>query len=175
MHHAAYTFSARTFFANGLHAWTLRTKAPRTRPPATTGPGKALTATAAVALWLGGAAPALSQQPSFDCAASHAPDELAICSNFALAQLDRQLSDMYAAARERLDASRQAELKDSQRAWLRERSVCGRDVKCITRLYQQRIPEVSALAVPAPPETEPIQGAHSEQGEEIQQQPGPRQ
>ncbi len=145
MHHAAYPFFARRFFAEAVY----RALAP---------------VAIVVVLWLGGAAPALSQQPSFDCAASHAPDEVAICSNFALAQLDRQLNDMYNAARERLGPDRQEELRDSQRAWLRERSACGRDVKCITRLYQRRIPELSTVAAPEP--TEPIHGANSGHGEE---------
>src|SRR5262249_38123302 len=85
-------------------------------------------------------------------------DEVAICGNFALAQLDRQLNDLYVAARGRLDPGQQLALRDSQRNWLRQRAACGRDVSCITRLYQERIPHMSALVVrPAVPSTPPPQ------------------
>jgi uncharacterized protein len=107
----------------------------------------ALLALSLLAVSLGGAGPALSQQPGFDCATDHNPDEVTICGNFALAQLDRQLTDLYAAARVRLDASQQIALRDKQRAWIRQRAACGRDASCITRLYQERIPQLSALIV----------------------------
>lgn len=68
------------------------------------------------------AGPALSQQPSFDCASNRGVDEVTICGNFALAQLDRQLNDLYVAARERLDSGQQLALRDSQRNWLRQRA-----------------------------------------------------
>jgi uncharacterized protein YecT (DUF1311 family) len=117
------------------------------------------------ALSLSVAGPALAQQPGFDCVTNRAPDEVTICSNFALAQLDRQLTDLYAAARERLDASQQVALRDKQRLWLRQRAACGRDVGCMTRLYQERIPQLSALIVrldtpsaPVQPPTVPPQG-----------------
>jgi uncharacterized protein len=102
------------------------------------------------------AGPAQSQQPSFNCATDHGPDEVTICSNFALAQLDRQLNDLYVAVRDRLDLTQQQALRDTQRFWLRQRAACGRDVSCITRLYQQRIPQLSALAAapsPTPSQT----------------------
>jgi uncharacterized protein len=102
------------------------------------------------------AGPALSQQPSFNCATDHGVDEVTICGNFALAQLDRQLNDLYVAARERLDAGQQSALRETQRLWLRQRAACGRDVGCITRLYQERIPRLSAIAVaPSAPATPP--------------------
>jgi uncharacterized protein len=94
------------------------------------------------------AGPAQSQQPSFNCATDRAPDEVTICSNYALAELDRRLSDLYTAARERLDVSQQLALRDSQLAWLRQRAGCGSDAGCITRLYQHRILQLSEIAVP---------------------------
>jgi uncharacterized protein len=109
-----------------------------------------------LALPLGFSGPALSQQPSFDCATDHGADEVTICGNYALAQLDRQLADLYTAVRGRLDASQQAALRDSQRVWIRQRAACGRDANCIARVYQERIPQLSGLLVrPAPPQPAP--------------------
>jgi uncharacterized protein len=116
---------------------------------------KACGALALLALSLAG--PALSQQPGFDCATNRAPDEVTICGNFALAQLDRQLTDLYAAARERLDASQQVALRDKQRLWLHQRAACGRDAGCMTRLYQERIPQLSALIVQLDKPSAPVQ------------------
>jgi uncharacterized protein YecT (DUF1311 family) len=99
-----------------------------------------------LALSLCPAGPALSQQPSFNCAADRHPDEVTICGSLALAGLDRRMNDLYFAARERLDLVQQSTLQNSQRYWLRQRAACERDANCISRLYQQRILELSALA-----------------------------
>jgi uncharacterized protein YecT (DUF1311 family) len=85
---------------------------------------------------------------SFKCATDRHPDEVTICGNSALATLDRRMSDLYFIARQRLDPTQQPVLQNSQRAWLRQRAACERDADCISRLYQQRIQELSALAAP---------------------------
>jgi len=105
------------------------------------------------ALWLCSAPDALSQ-PSFNCVTDRAPDEVTICGNTALSQLDRQLGNLYGAVREGLDPSQQQALRDAQRIWLRQRSACGRDASCIARLYQERISQLrTMIAGPATPAT----------------------
>jgi uncharacterized protein YecT (DUF1311 family) len=92
---------------------------------------------------------AMAEYPtSFNCATDRHLDEVTICGNAALATLDRRMSDLYFIARGRLDPTQQPALQNSQRIWLRQRAVCGRDADCISRLYQQRIQELSALARP---------------------------
>jgi uncharacterized protein len=93
----------------------------------------------------------LGQTPSFDCATNRAPDEITICGNSHLAQLDRQLGDLYVALRAGLDPDKQLALRDVQRSWLRQRATCGRDASCIAHLYQLRISQLSAPLRPAPP------------------------
>jgi len=114
-----------------------------------------------LALWLCSAPNALSQ-PSFNCVTDRAPDEVTICGNTALSQLDRQLGNLYGAVREGLDPNQQQALRDTQRIWLRQRSACGRDASCIARLYQERISQLRTMiagpttpATPAAPATPP--------------------
>ncbi len=91
-------------------------------------------------------APDHTHAASFDCGVARTPVERAICSNPSLGALDSQLADLYRAVRE-------AE-RDSQRAWLRQRNECGGDVACLTRQYNERIAQLRALTVPAPPESQ---------------------
>ena len=101
-------------------------------------------------------APEALSQPSFNCATNRAPDEVTICGNIALSQLDRQLGDLYGAVREGLDLNQQQGLRDVQRNWLRQRTACGSDASCIARLYQQRISQLrTILAGPPAPVTPP--------------------
>jgi uncharacterized protein len=104
-----------------------------------------------LALSLGVAAPALSQQQGVDCATDRNPDEVAVCSSSLLLQLDRQLNGIYASLREQLDGNQQIILRDSQRYWMRQRAACGSDTNCIYRLYQERIQRLNAVVVRAPP------------------------
>jgi uncharacterized protein len=91
------------------------------------------------------ATPALSQQPSFNCATNRAPDEVTICGSSVLSHLDLELSALYAAARRDLDSPQQSILRESQRYWLRQRASCGDSEGCISSLYRQRIQQLIAL------------------------------
>jgi uncharacterized protein len=88
--------------------------------------------------------PSPPAQPSFDCARKSAPDEITICGDAALARLDGLAGALYAAAGERLDDSQKAALRDSQRAWMRQRAACGSNAGCIETLYSERIPQLQA-------------------------------
>ena len=66
-----------------------------------------------------------AQGPSFNCVTDTRPDERTVCASAALSQLDRQLSTLYFAVRDGLDAGQQAVLRDGQRNWIRERQSCG--------------------------------------------------
>jgi uncharacterized protein len=113
---------------------------------------KIVVALLALGLFLAGAPEeAFSQQPSFNCATNRAPDEVTICGSVALSQMDRQLSDLYFTLRDGLAVSQQLALRDSQRGWLRLRAACGFDANCISRLYQQRIPQFRAILAGPPP------------------------
>jgi len=103
-----------------------------------------------LALLIGVAAPALSQQQGINCTTDRNPDEIAVCSSALLLQLDRRLNGTYASLREQLDGNQRIILRDSQRYWMRQRAACGGDTNCIYRRYQERIQQLNAVVVRAP-------------------------
>lgn len=76
---------------------------------------------------------------SFDCAKAGSATEKAICSDIALARLDRELTDSYTVALSFTDDAGKAAIKDAQRRWIAERNACGSDIGCLTSAYQARI------------------------------------
>jgi hypothetical protein len=82
--------------------------------------------------------------PSFDCATHHGADEIAICRSGRLAELDRQLDALYLSVRKRLSQGKQLELRDQQRAWLKQRTVCGGQEACLSAVYESRIAALRA-------------------------------
>ncbi len=82
--------------------------------------------------------------PSFDCARAVRPDERAICSNGLLAELDMMITTLYRMLWhyiENYDGAMGvlAQLRDSQRAFLKRRAACGDDIRCIERVQRKRI------------------------------------
>lgn len=77
--------------------------------------------------------------PSFDCAKAGTAPERAICSDIALARLDRALTGAYS---RRLNVSigdDASAIKKAQRAWLKGRNGCGGDVSCLSSAYDERL------------------------------------
>jgi len=90
---------------------------------------------------------ALAQaKPSFDCSQKLTSSvEQRICRDPRLAELDRQLADVYAAARARATEADKHSLTDSQRGWVKGRNDCwkGADVPpCVAAAYRDRISEL---------------------------------
>jgi uncharacterized protein len=88
---------------------------------------------------------AQAQQPSFNCSRSTSIDEVAICSNATLSQLDRQLQSLYLGVVAGLDQRDVILLRDTQRFWLVKRGTCGQNTGCIAALYRARIPQLQEL------------------------------
>ena len=76
---------------------------------------------------------------SFDCAKAGSATEKAICSDIALARLDRTLADQYTVALSFTDDAGKAKVREDQRKWIAERNACAGDVGCLTSQYQARI------------------------------------
>jgi uncharacterized protein len=90
---------------------------------------------------------AATDAPSFPCDAV-APDSIAatICRNPALAALDRQMADVYAAAEKKKPS---ASLAAEQRGWVKGRDDCWKAkaderVACVRDAYRLRIAELQA-------------------------------
>ena len=86
---------------------------------------------------------------SFNCAKAGTPDEIAICNDPWLGQLDEEMSSIfYSLMNELVRAdpqgyrSQQADLKAEQREWLRRRGTCYADAACIGSSYSKRIEEL---------------------------------
>ncbi|MEM8688963.1 MAG: lysozyme inhibitor LprI family protein [Pseudomonadota bacterium] len=99
-----------------------------------------LKASAAAILAVMLATMAVAQEaPSFDCKKASAPDEKAICENFTVAWLDRQLDRARKDALARADGQTSGALRADQSAWLASRRDCGSDVPCLTERYVLRL------------------------------------
>ena len=98
---------------------------------------RVLAALATIA-FLGASAPAGAA--SFDCGKAAAPDEIAICANPALSDLDVKMATLYGVRMQipMLMGSKGA-AKDEQTSWLQQRSSCGGNVQCLKKSYQARI------------------------------------
>jgi uncharacterized protein len=89
-------------------------------------------------------------KPSFDCAkARPGSSEALICADPALAALDRQLADVYAAARKKAANEKPPVLQAEQRGWVKGRDDCwkaqqGGQAACIRGAYVDRIVELQA-------------------------------
>jgi uncharacterized protein YecT (DUF1311 family) len=84
---------------------------------------------------------------SFDCAKAASAIEKAVCTDAALARLDRQVAEAYARKRES-DFNPKARLAalEEQRAWLKARnqSCATADAVCLSKSYQRRMTALQA-------------------------------
>lgn len=81
-----------------------------------------------------------AQAASFDCAKAKAPQEILICFDYRLSDLDSRLAWTYAEALKQTKDS--VALKQSQKDWLAKREQC-KDAKCIMHTYIDRIAALS--------------------------------
>lgn len=77
-------------------------------------------------------------ETSFDCSKATGWAEQQICSSESLAGSDRQLATLYSSALSRAMAPDKADLRASQRSWLKGRNGCA-DVTCIEQAFSERI------------------------------------
>jgi uncharacterized protein len=82
---------------------------------------------------------------SFNCRYAKSPDEILICHNSRLAQLDEQMSSIFFSVRNSVSAAQHASLDAGQHSWLRARMSCGRDAECIAAAYIERIAQLTSL------------------------------
>ncbi len=81
---------------------------------------------------------------SYDCRKAVTPDEVAVCSNTLLGELDDVQADLYRRLRHytmNFDNAMglQAQLRNEARAFLRRRAACGADPVCLEKVYRTRI------------------------------------
>ena len=96
-------------------------------------------------LLIGGSA--LAQGPAYDCGAARGIIETLICQEPALAALDRQMAEVYAAAERRASDEFPSVLKPEQRGWVKGRNECWKSEDrsaCVSESYRLRIAELQA-------------------------------
>jgi uncharacterized protein len=80
-----------------------------------------------------------ARSASFDCAKAHAPDEVAVCGDRDLSELDVEMAALWFAwSRVPMAMGSNAEWRDGADAFLKERAHCG-DAACLRRTYEARI------------------------------------
>jgi uncharacterized protein len=98
--------------------------------------------------------PSLLPAQSFDCRDARRADEVAICENPDLAELDMQMSRIYFSSLNRLNIRDRDQLRHEQIEWLGDRQDCGSDVDCLRRIYRERINELENEDSPMAPSQE---------------------
>ncbi len=88
-----------------------------------------------------------AQAASFDCRKARTADEVAVCSDPLLSELDDIMADFYRRLRhytQNFDNAMglQAQLVDEARDFLRRRADCGDDRTCLEQTYRTRILEL---------------------------------
>jgi uncharacterized protein len=86
--------------------------------------------------------PLTSQAASFDCKKASTEVEQAICADPELSRLDEQLSKVY---KQEIQKGPKAQVQAAQRAWLKERGVCGADTYFLASMYNKRIAQLQGV------------------------------
>lgn len=81
---------------------------------------------------------------SFDCSQARAPDEMAICNDRELNDMDVRMATLLDVAKGFVLMGERGALQDDQRSWLADRRRCEADVACLRRSYRKRIGELDA-------------------------------
>lgn len=87
----------------------------------------------------------LGAAPSFNCVENTGVAEQTICGNANLARLDVSLSQMFFTLKGRMASNQGIWLRNSQRAWIKQRDSCRSDSACIEEAYRTRISELQRL------------------------------
>ena len=88
-----------------------------------------------------------AEAASFDCRKVRTPDEVAVCADPLLSELDEIMADFYRRLRrytQNFDNAMglQAQLVDEARDFLRRRADCGANTACLEQAYRTRILEL---------------------------------
>jgi uncharacterized protein len=86
-----------------------------------------------------------AEAASFDCSKAEAPDEVAVCGNAQLSELDTEMGALwFTYQRIPFLMGANAARKEDAEAFLQERKACGGDEACIRKAYEERISGLEA-------------------------------
>jgi uncharacterized protein len=84
----------------------------------------------------------LEPAAAFNCNTARTPTERTICAHNHLQVLDAQMEGCYFATYNSLRGKLRREFRNAQRGWLNYRNSCGRNVGCLTGVYEERVEEL---------------------------------
>lgn len=76
---------------------------------------------------------------SFDCNKAAAMDELAVCNDRELSELDVKMATWFEAITGLVPMGTRGAIQDEQLAWLKQRAACNSDRRCLRNSYLSRI------------------------------------
>ena len=82
--------------------------------------------------------------PGVNCTGTGTRDEIKICANPKLSDLDWRLYGVYQALSKRLERDQRAKLASEESAWVKQRGECQSDEHCIATAYKSRIDQLQA-------------------------------
>ncbi len=94
---------------------------------------------------LGALAAPAAGAASFDCGKARLSDEIAICADRSLNDKDVELATKYKLLSGLFAMGVRGTMQDEQRAWLRQRRQCGRNVECLKQRYNERLGELDRV------------------------------
>lgn len=91
---------------------------------------------------------------SFDCkpyVEKRSCPEAVVCGNSELSALDDKLALSYQSVFKRLSVRSQEKFQGEQRGWIAERNKCGCDTACLSKIYQERVTDLTSYEAPTGP------------------------
>ena len=102
-----------------------------------------LAVAAGIALLTAIALPSSARAASFDCSRATRADEIAVCRNPRLSEMDSEMGGLwFAYSRVPMLMGGNGARMDAAQAFLARRAACGRNVACLDAVYRARIEEL---------------------------------
>jgi uncharacterized protein len=80
-----------------------------------------------------------------NCAKANTAADVRICKTYSLGQAEARMATLYGIATGLVAMGQRGDIGDAQIQWLKTRESCGADVACLTKAYNSRIPQLSAV------------------------------
>jgi len=81
--------------------------------------------------------------PSFPCEKAGTKNEKLICESSRLSELDYDLGKLYSQLIKSLEGGKADQLRNAQRAWLKNRDISCSNINCLEKRYEERIAELT--------------------------------
>ncbi len=80
-----------------------------------------------------------------NCAKASTPADITVCKNYSLGQAEARMVTLYGIAMSLVAMGQRGDIGDAQLQWLKTREACGAHVACLTRIYSDRISQLSKV------------------------------